>query len=243
MSKPRDPSEPELFSASPSFESKKGEKKESDSHSGNGSNVDSLRDFMKATSGRSSEKSSDPSPSSSNTNPSSSSYQPAIYKKPSSGQSSETPKTMPTENPVIDYRKNVQRQVREQKKVSSALGLVIYAILGVIILFGALAGYGAYVIFGELRTQKATAEQIRRELNGQIETLQANLSQTQTALEQQSQQANETILNLQKQLETQKTAWQNDLANEKKIRNVALQKRDSELYEVRQRLRRLENRP
>ncbi|MBX7156921.1 MAG: hypothetical protein K1X66_00845 [Verrucomicrobiae bacterium] len=241
MSKTPDSSDPELFSMPQSSESGKGEKTKSSSNGGNGSNMDSLRDFMRATSGRPSEKASSSTSSSEDSN-TSASYQPSIYKKPSSSESSETHKTMPTENPVIDYRKNVQRQVREQKKVSSALGLITYGVLGVVLLFGALAGYGAYVIFGELRTQKATAEQIRRDLNGQIETLQANLSQTQSALEQQSQQANETIMNLQKQLETQKTGWQADLANEKKIRNGALQKRDDEIYELRQRVRRLENR-
>lgn len=201
-----------------------------------GTSQDSLRDFMRASSTRGTEKKETPAGG----------YQSTIYKKPNAEESvqenAEVSSANPKPNPVIDYRKNVQRQVREQKKVGSALGFLVYGVLGVLLVFGALAGYGAYVIFGELRAQKATAEQIRGELTGQLETLQANLTQTQAALESQSKQANETIVALQGQLETQKAAFQNTLAIEKKNREASIRARENEIYELRQRVRRLENR-
>ena len=233
MSKQPNLSENDLFKMS-SSSNEKSKKTESSSSSPRGANeIDSLRDFMRASSTRGSEKKEIPADPS---------YQPAIYKKPVVEENAQTTQADPKPNPVIDYRKNVQRQVREQKKVGSALSFLVYGVLGVLIIFGGLASYGAYVIFGELRTQKATAQQIQGELTGQIETLQANLMQTQTALEQQSKQANEALVAVQGKLDTQKAAYDATLATEKKNREIALRNRDDQIYELRQRVRRLENR-
>ena len=230
MSKEPNLSENDLFKmSSPPI----GEKnKKTDVSSEGASDVDSLRDFMRASSTRTSErKESFPDPS----------YQPSIYKKPAE-ENMESPPENPKPNPVIDYRKNVQRQVREQKKVGSALGTLAYGALGLLIVFGVLASYGAYVIFGELRMQKATAQQIQQKLTGQIEALQANLMQTQTALETHSKQSNEMLVALQEKLETQNKTFQSAIAIERKNREVALRTRDDQASELRQRIRRLENR-
>ena len=230
MSKQPNLSENDLFKMNSSTNDPN---KKPESSKGNASDIDSLRDFMRASSVKGVEKKE----SVQNT-----AYQPVIYKKPIQEDNATTPPPTPKPNPVIDYRKNVQRQAREQKKVGSALSFLVYAVLGVLLIFGALAGYGAYVIFGELRSQKATAQQIQNELTGQIETLQSNLAQTQAALEQQSKQANEVIVELQGKLEIQQNTFQANLATEKKNRETALNARDNQIYELRQRVRRLENR-
>lgn len=230
MSKQPNLSENDLFKMNSSTNDKI---KKTESSKENANDIDSLRDFMRASSAKGSDKKESMQDET---------YQPAIYKKPIREENETTPPPTPKPNPVIDYRKNVQRQVREQKKVGSALGFLVYAALGVLLLFGALASYGAYVIFGELRVQKATAQQIQKELTGEIATLQSNLAQTQTALEQQSKQANEVIVGLQGKLEAQQNLFQTHIATEKKSRETGLSARDNQISELRQRVRRLENR-
>lgn len=74
-----------------------------------------------------------------------------------------------------DYRRNVQRQVREQRAVGSILGIVV-TLIALILLAGlGFAGYGAYILSQDLGAQKVSTSQMRSALRGDIDQLQATL--------------------------------------------------------------------
>lgn len=72
-----------------------------------------------------------------------------------------------------DFRRNVQRQVREQRTVGSILGIFV-ALIALLLVAGlCFAGYGAYILFQDLGAQKVSTSQMRSALRGDIEQLQA----------------------------------------------------------------------
>lgn len=72
-----------------------------------------------------------------------------------------------------DYKRNVQRQVREQRAVGSILGVVV-TLIALILLAGlGFAGYGAYILSQDLGAQKMSTSQMRAALRGDIDQLQA----------------------------------------------------------------------
>lgn len=74
-----------------------------------------------------------------------------------------------------DFRRNVQRQVREQRTVGSILGIAV-TLIGLLLLAGiGFAGYGAYIISQDLGAQKVSTSQMRSALRGDIDQLQTTL--------------------------------------------------------------------
>jgi hypothetical protein len=61
---------------------------------------------------------------------------------------------------VSDYRKNVERQTRDQKSFDSLLATVGYSLLAAILLVAGLAGYGGYVIWQQVQNQASTVRQL-----------------------------------------------------------------------------------
>lgn len=78
-------------------------------------------------------------------------------------------------NAPPDFRRNVQRQVREQRTVGSILGVAV-TLIGLVLLAGlGFAGYGAYILSQDLGAQKVSTSQMRSALRGDIDQLQTTL--------------------------------------------------------------------
>ena len=95
---------------------------------------------------------------------------PAAHRPTAKATGGPIPSVRPT---APDYRRNVQRQVREQRAVGSILGIVV-ALIALLLLAGiGFAGYGAYILFQDLGAQKVSTSQLRAALRGDIDQLQA----------------------------------------------------------------------
>ncbi len=95
---------------------------------------------------------------------------PAAHRPAAKATGGPIPSIRPT---APDYRRNVQRQVREQRAVGSILGIVV-ALIALLLLAGiGFAGYGAYILFQDLGAQKVSTSQLRAALRGDIDQLQA----------------------------------------------------------------------
>jgi hypothetical protein len=83
-----------------------------------------------------------------------------------------------------DYRANVERQSREQKSVGNILSYVVYGLIFLFVVAGALAAYGANVIFAKIHDQSQTVSDLdqkyaasEKDLNGKLATTQDSLTQ------------------------------------------------------------------
>jgi len=98
-----------------------------------------------------------------------------FYRPESSASKTSTPSNpMPTLSPsptISDFRKNADRQRREQKSVTSLLSGVAYALIGGILLVAILAGFGGYVLYKQIQNQAVTVAQLNDKLDGQIAAL------------------------------------------------------------------------
>lgn len=102
--------------------------------------------------------------------------------EPSTEKTSNHPKPMstlsPSPNPTIsDFRRNADRQRREQKSVTTLVSGVAYALIGSIILVAGLAGFGGYVLWKQIQDQAVTVAQVNAKLDGEVALLKADLEQ------------------------------------------------------------------
>lgn len=153
--------------------------------------------------------------------------------KPAGIEPAKTEKSapMPTATPIIDYRKNVERQIREQRATTSILNTVAYVLIGLFVFFGALAGYGAYVIFNELKAQKVTTAAIREEMKGSIQALQKEL-----------QESNETLSQVREENAQLTAALGARIDSAQATINVERKTRDAETSDLKNRVGQLEKR-
>jgi DNA repair exonuclease SbcCD ATPase subunit len=145
----------------------------------------------------------------------------------------------------VDYRQQVERQQKEQKSTTSLLAMAVYGLIALVLGGSALAGYGTYVIFGELSDQKATAEQIRADLadnlvllNQRVETLSASFVQEQNRNQEETLKLRGDLDTLSAQTQTSLKAQQTELAK----RDAALKARQNEIKELQGRINRIERR-
>jgi polyhydroxyalkanoate synthesis regulator phasin len=141
--------------------------------------------------------------SAASTSPASSSSTAASASAASPTSAMRTGVATPRASTQVDYRANVERQSREQKSVGSILtyvviGMIIFLVLGV-----GLAGYGASVIFKQLRDQSVTVTDLDAKYAVDNQQLTAKLTATQqdltSALAQQTRQQ-ELIVKQQDQI-------------------------------------------
>lgn len=83
---------------------------------------------------------------------------------------------------MFDARRNVERQVREQRAVASILNTTAGVLIFLVLALGFLAGYGGYVVFNELKAQKVTTFQLREDLLAQLHALRTGADRLQTSL-------------------------------------------------------------
>jgi hypothetical protein len=150
----------------------------------------------------------------------------ADQRKPSN-PSEPMPTQMPTIQPTIsDFRRNTDRQRREQKAASTLLSGVAYAFLGGLLLLAVLAGFGGYVLWKQIQNQSVTVAQLNAKVDQQdiqlsqrIEQLQQEIkteAEAQAAVEQQQQEKIGKLMALQEKaasaLRDEKDARAKDIA-------------------------------
>jgi hypothetical protein len=92
--------------------------------------------------------------------------------------------SMSTTPPTVsDYRKNVERQTREQKSFDSVLATVGYSLLAAIVLVAGLAGYGGYVIWQQVQNQASTVRQLDAKYQQETALLRESLVNKQTDID------------------------------------------------------------
>jgi hypothetical protein len=72
---------------------------------------------------------------------------------------------------INDFRRNADRQRREQRSVNSLLSGVAYALIGGILLVGILAGFGGYVLWKQIENQSVTVAQLNAKIDEQVAQL------------------------------------------------------------------------
>jgi hypothetical protein len=147
---------------------------------------------------------------------------------------------------VNDYRANVERQAREQKSVGGIISMVVYALVGLFVIGGLLAGYGTYVIFKQIHQQSLTLADLdsryaaqNRALSAQLkasnDSLTESLTQTQSQLNRQQDllgREEDAVNKLIAANEANTTAWRQER-----------QARAAETASLRSRIRDLEDEP
>lgn len=136
---------------------------------------------------------------------------------------------------VSDFRKNAERQAKEQHAVGNVLTWVGYAALGAVLLFVALAGFGGYTLKKMIDSQSVSIKQLDERYSDQLAKQQADLAQLRADTDRLSDQLAATANLMAKQQEQLKrTAASADDSS------AVLKARTRELNELRDRVRRLE---
>jgi hypothetical protein len=152
----------------------------------------------------------------------------------SSTENSNQRKSMPTTTQPLmsDFRKNVERQSREQKSVGSILSTVAYSLIAGIFLVAVLAGFGGYVLWKQIQDQSVTVSQLDSKYQLRTTELADELSQA-------SLQIGELQAALKKQQDqlTRVSAISEETSASLRIER---QTRAKEMIELQKRIRRLE---
>lgn len=137
--------------------------------------------------------------------------------------------TMPT---AIHARQNIERQKREQKTMNTIIGGAASTLFLFVLLVGALASLGGYVLWKQIDRQSTT-----------IALLEANMRQEMIALrsdlEKANQQISEDLVHLQSVSESQRTLIENMGAGLQTQRDKS-QRQDLQIKQMDSRLKDLE---
>ena len=146
-----------------------------------------------------------------------------------------TPLQTTASNPTIsDFRRNAQRQAREQQSVGNFLSFVIYGLVGIVILSAVLASYGGYIIYQQVQDQSATVAQLDSRLGQETKVLKSDLAKAQEDLQaaQQSLQKQQALTTRQQDQITRLNARVNELGSTIKSEQAA---RSREIIDLRRR--------
>ena len=147
---------------------------------------------------------------------------------------------------AVDYRGNIERQTREQKSIGGLLNIVVYSLIGLFVLGGLLAAYGAHDVYKQLQSQSTTVSDLDSRYSAQNQQIVAQLKATQEALTQVQTLASrqqETITKQQDaiaKLTTAGEAEQAALRQEKAARTAESLTRASETAYLRARVHELQ---
>ena len=100
--------------------------------------------------------------------------------EPATEETSTHSTPMPTLSPpptINEFRKNADRQRREQKSVTSLFSGIAYALIGGILLVAILAGFGGYILWKQIQDQAVTVSQVNAKLDAQVAALKAEQEQ------------------------------------------------------------------
>ncbi|MBV9463818.1 MAG: hypothetical protein JO317_06275 [Verrucomicrobiae bacterium] len=94
---------------------------------------------------------------------------------------------------IQDFRRNADRQRREQRATVTLLSTAGYVVLGLVLLFAGLASFGGYVLYRQIQNQSVTVAQIDAKYADKVSGLEQDLQQAKktigelTALNKQQQ--------------------------------------------------------
>jgi hypothetical protein len=143
--------------------------------------------------------------------------------------------TSSTPPSVSDFRRNAERQAREQKAVGNVLSWVAYGLLGGILMVAALAGFGGYTLWKMIQEQSVTVAQFESAFTEEITTLNGIVQKQ----DEQLTQMRALAAKQQDQI-TKVTARADETAAQLRAYKATT---DREMADLRGRLRRMEGRP
>lgn len=140
------------------------------------------------------------------------------------------------------FQQNVQRQTREQRAVGSILSGIGAALLGGIVLVALLAGIGGWVLYGQIRDQSVTVQQLDAKLTADVRDLRnetrTSLRETANIVEKLAQQ-NQAQFQAQKQqiasLQTQMDELRNQTRKDRASNQAAIQNLQRRVFELERR--------
>jgi septal ring factor EnvC (AmiA/AmiB activator) len=83
---------------------------------------------------------------------------------------------------INDFKKNAERQTREQRSTGSLLSILVWTVLAGLLLVAGLAVYGGYVLSSQIKDQALTVQQLQSKTDSEIADLRDDLNRTRTAL-------------------------------------------------------------
>jgi hypothetical protein len=123
---------------------------------------------------------------------------------------------------VSDYRGNIDRQSREAKSIGGILNIIVYGLIGLFVIAGLLAAYGANDVYKQLHAQSTTVTELdsryskaNQDLGDQIKSTQQAVIQMQTQLNRTQELAvrqQDTIGKLQAALDAETEALRQERA-------------------------------
>ncbi len=84
----------------------------------------------------------------------------------------------PTPQHIDDFRRNAERQKKEQQSFGNVLATVTYSILVAFILATGLAGYGGYILFKKIELQRMTLAELDRRYEAEVVGLKEDLARS-----------------------------------------------------------------
>jgi uncharacterized protein HemX len=108
------------------------------------------------------------------------------------GKTSNLSDPMPTQIPTIqptisDFRRNTDRQRREQRAATNLLSGVAYIFLGGLVLLAVLAGFGGYVLWKQIKNQSVTVAQLNAKVDQQDTELSQRIEQIREEIKAQAE--------------------------------------------------------
>jgi hypothetical protein len=87
-------------------------------------------------------------------------------------------KSMPLQTPAVsEFRKNVERQTREQRAVGDVLSWIGYSLLGGLIVVALMAGFGGYTLYRMIEDQSVTVAQFDAKYGAETAALHENVKE------------------------------------------------------------------
>lgn len=132
---------------------------------------------------------------------------------------------------MSDFRRNAERQSKEQKATGSILSGIAYSLLAVIIIVASLSAFGGYVMWRQIQSQATTVAQLSDQLNSEVATLRQEAAQSRKTSEEAFRRQQESLNKLTVSLEQQRATF---LAEQKK--------KDQQIQSLQSRVSRIESR-
>jgi len=132
---------------------------------------------------------------------------------------------------MSDFRRNAERQSKEQKVTGNILSGIAYALLAVILIVASLSGFGGYVMWRQIQSQATTVAQLSDKLNNEVAVLREESAITKKNANENFRRQQEILNKTTVALEQQRASF---LAEQKK--------KDREILSLQGRLNRIENR-
>jgi len=132
---------------------------------------------------------------------------------------------------MSDFRRNAERQSKEQKVTGNILSGIAYALLAVILIVASLSAFGGYVMWRQIQSQATTVAQLSDKLNNEVAVLREESAITKKNANENFRRQQEILNKTTVALEQQRASF---LAEQKK--------KDREILSLQGRLNRIENR-